>query len=322
MLAFIILIAGFILLVWGADHFVAGASALAKKIGIPPLIIGLTVVAFGTSAPELTVSVTAGMNQSNELAISNVLGSNLFNLLMVIGGCALFTKQKMDPALVKRDWPYTLAAVTLLSGMIIFDMELSRLDGAILFLGFFLVVGSQIMAGLKDRELLHAENEEISDMENPLMIAFNILAGLACIVVGGDFCVDGATEIALMFGLTETIVGLTVVSIGTSLPELATSIAATRRGENDMAVGNVVGSTLFNVLLILSISSMINPIPVEMNAVVDSIFVIIMCLAVFALAKSDKINRNAGIAMISSYLIYMAYVVIRDLPSAAELAPV
>lgn len=322
MIAFITLLAGFVLLVWGADHFVAGASALAKKMGIPPLIIGLTVVAFGTSAPELTVSVTAGMNQANELAISNVLGSNLFNLLVVIGGCALFTKQTMDPSLLKRDWPYTLIAVSTLSAMIAMDMELSRLDGMILLAGFFFVVGTQIRAGLKDRALLHAENDEISDIENPLLIAFNILAGLACIMFGGDFCVSGASELAAMFGLSETIIGLTVVSVGTSLPELATSIAATRRGENDMAIGNVVGSTLFNVLLILSISSIINPIPVGMNAVIDSLFVIMMCLFVLYLAKTDKINRNSGIAMIASYTIYMVYIVMRDMQPMGAVAAV
>lgn len=318
MIAFITLIAGFILLVWGADHFVAGASALAKKMGVPPLIIGLTVVAFGTSAPELTVSVTAGMNQANELAISNVLGSNLFNLLVVIGGCALFTKQTMDKDLLKRDWPYTLVAVTALSLMIAFDMELSRLDGVLLLAGFFFVVGTQIMAGMKNRELLHEENDEISDISNPMLIAFNIFAGLACIMFGGDFCVSGASDIASMFGLSETIIGLTVVSVGTSLPELATSVAATRRGENDMAIGNVVGSTLFNVLLILSISSIINPIPVGINAVIDSIFVIMMCVFVLYLSKTDKINRNSGIAMVASYVIYMTYVVMRDMQPALE----
>ncbi len=319
--AFITLIGGFIFLVWGADWFVAGASALAKRIGIPPLIIGLTVVAFGTSAPELTVSVTAGLNQANSLAISNVLGSNLFNLLVVIGACAIFHKQSLEPSLLKRDFPYTLVAVSLLAGMIFFDYELSRIDGGILFLGFLLVVATQIRAGLQERGEQSGDEplEDIADIKNPLLIGVYLMVGLCLIVVGGDFCVDGATELAFLFGLTETIVGLTVVSVGTSLPELATSLAATRRGENDMAIGNVVGSTLFNVLLILSISSMINPIPVEMTAVIDSIFVVFMCLAVFYLAKKDKINANAGCAMVLSYFIYMAYIVVRDLSHGADM---
>lgn len=320
MLEFITLLAGLILLVWGADHFVAGASALAKKLGIPPLIIGLTVVAFGTSAPELTVSVTAGMKGANSLAISNILGSNLFNMLVVVGGCAIFTPQKTDPSLLKRDWPYVIVSAMILAGMISVDRVLSQVDGLILFAGFFLVVGSQIRAGLKDRELLHAENDEIAQIDNPMIITFYILAGLACIVLGGDFCVTGATGIALMMGLSETVVGLTVVSVGTSLPELVTSIAATRRGEKDIAIGNVLGSTLFNILLILSISSMLTPIPVQTTAIIDSLFVVMICLFVFYLSKTDKINRSSGIAMVVSYGIYMTYVVMRDLHPVMEVA--
>lgn len=320
LLSLVILVTGFVFLLWGADLFVAGSSALAKKLGVPPLIIGLTVVAFGTSAPELTVSVTAGMNQANELAISNVLGSNLFNLLVVIGGCSLFTKQTMDQSVLKRDLPYTLAAVSTLSVMIILGMELSRLDGMILLCGFFFVVGTQIHAGLKDRALLNAENDEISSIQNPLVVGAYIIFGLIAIVVGGDCCVNGASDLAAYFGLSETIIGLTVVAVGTSLPELVTSIAATRRGENDMAVGNVVGSTLFNVLLILGISATLYPIPVGHNAVVDSVFVIMMCMFVFYLGAKDKINKSTGIAMLISYGIYMAYVVLRDLQPMAEVA--
>ncbi len=312
MIAVITLVAGFILLIWGADHFVAGASALAKKFGIPPLIIGLTVVAFGTSAPELTVSLTAALQGSNSLAISNVLGSNLFNVLVVVGGCAVIVPQTTNPSLIKRDWPYTLVAVFTLAGMIAFDRVLSRLDGMLLLLGFCLVIGSQIRAGLQDRALLMAEQDEISDIENPWLILFNILAGAGCIKFGGDFCVGGASEIALMIGISETIVGLTIVSVGTSLPELVTSIAATRRGEKDMAVGNVVGSTLFNVLLILGISATVTPIMVGYTAIIDAIFVVLMCLFVYFLSKTNKVNRASGLAMLASYGIYMVYVVLRD----------
>ncbi len=318
MQSFVVLVIGFILLVWGADHFVAGASALAKKLGVPPLIIGLTVVAFGTSAPELTVSVTAGMKGANALAISNVLGSNLFNTLMVIGCCAIFAPQTTDKDLLKRDWPMFLLSMTALTAMIALpqDRILSRVDGALLLLSFFVVIGMQVRAGMKDRNALHAENDEIADISNPLHIAFNIVAGLICIVFGGDFCVDGATGIARIFGLSETIIGLTVVSVGTSLPELVTSIAATKRGEQDMAIGNVIGSNLFNVLLILSISSVLTPIPVGFTAVVDCLFVLFIGSFLYVLAKKDKINRSAGFAMVCSYALYMAYVVIRDMQVA------
>lgn len=313
MISFITLVAGFILLVWGADHFVAGASALAKKMGIPPLIIGLTVVAFGTSAPELTVSATAGMKGANALAISNVLGSNMFNLLVVIGGCALFTPQSSDKSLLKRDWPYCLIATGVLATMITMDGSLSRVDAGILLCGFFAVIGTQIYAGIKERQL-NVENDEISDMTNPALIWGNILAGMACIYFGGEFCVDGARSIASMFGLSDTIIGLTVVSVGTSLPELVTSIAATRRGEKEIAIGNVVGSNLFNLLLILGVSGLLTPIPVATTAIYDVAFLMICSFLVYGLSHKEQIVRRDGILLVSIYVCYMVWVVIRDLP--------
>lgn len=313
MVSFIILLAGFVLLVWGADHFVAGASALAKKVGIPPLIIGLTVVAFGTSAPELTVSATAGIKGANELAISNVLGSNMFNLLVVIGGCAIFTPQTSDKSLLRRDWPFCLMATAALALMIVFDRELSRIDAGILLLGFFTVIGIQIHAGIKARQL-DAENDDISDMTNPLHIAFNVFAGMACIGFGGDFCVTGATEIASMFGFSDTLIGLTVVSVGTSLPELVTSIAATRRGEKEIAIGNVVGSNLFNLLLILGVSGLLTPIPVMTTAIFDIGFLLCCSVAVYFMSRKEQIGKVDGFALVACYVIYMTWVVIRDIP--------
>lgn len=320
MISFVTLLAGFILLIWGADRFVEGASALAKKLGIPPLIVGLTVVSFGTSAPELTVSVTAGLNGSNELAISNVLGSNIFNLLVVIGGCALFAPQSSDKSLLKRDWPFTIIASLGLVGMIAFDQVLSRLDGLILMASFFLVVITQVRAGLLERDSATPTELEGDKLRKPFTIFIYIFLGIFCIVVGGDFCVEAARDIALDFGLSETMVGLTVVAIGTSLPELATSVAATRRGEKDIAIGNVVGSTLFNILLILSVSSVLHPIVVERDAIVDAIFVVMMVLLVFILALQKKINRTTGIGMLCSYGIYMTYVVLRDMEPMGEIA--
>lgn len=319
MFAFVMLIVGFILLVQGSDQFVAGAASLAKKLGVSPLIIGLTVVAFGTSAPELTVSVTAGMKGANSLAISNVLGSNLFNLLVVIGGCAIFTEQSTNKALLKRDWPLFLGSVLALMLMISIDHSLSRLDGILLLIGFFTVISLQIKAGLKDRQAQLEAGEDMPESYTPLGIALRVFGGMACIVIGGEFCVTYATEIALMFGLSETIVGLTVVSVGTSLPELVTSVAATRRGEKDMAIGNVVGSNLFNVLLILSVSSILSPIPVLSNAVIDVVFLMFISVFVFVLAYQNKINRTSGFAMLCSYVIYMIYVVLRDLEPAVSV---
>lgn len=319
LLPFCVLIAGFILLIWGADHFVAGASELAKKVGIPPLIIGLTVVAFGTSAPELTVSATAGLQGANALAISNVLGSNLFNLLVVIGGCAMFTPQVSDPSLLRRDWPFCLYGTAALTVMIMMDRVLSRSDAMILLVAFVVVIAIQIRAGLKERNLQEVAEEQ-DGMKNPTKMWGNIFAGMACIYFGGDFCVTGATDVAKLFGLSETIIGLTVVSVGTSLPELVTSIAATRRGEKDLAIGNVVGSNLFNLLLILGVSGVLNPIPVANTAIFDTLFLLGCSSAVYLMSNRGKIGRLDGLSLVGCYVIYMVWVVVRDLPVVEAVA--
>ncbi len=308
MIPYIMLIIGFILLIQGADAFVAGSSALAKRLGISPLVVGLTVVAFGTSAPELTVSVTAGLKGANALAISNVLGSNLFNMLVVIGGCAIFAKQSTAPSLLKRDWPMSLFAMGALTCMIALDKVLTRIDGLLLLTGFFVVIGLQLSQALRERS-----PQEVTEEQEKLPVIFvKCVVGIVCIIFGGDFCVVYATEIAHIWGWSETIIGLTVVSVGTSLPELVTSIAATRRGERDIAIGNVVGSNLFNVLLILSVSSILTPIPVETIAIVDAVFLCLIGGFVYLLAVQEKINRTSGIAMVSSYVIYMTYVFYRE----------
>lgn len=313
LLPFCVLIAGFILLIWGADHFVAGASELAKKMGIPPLIIGLTVVAFGTSAPELTVSATAGMQGANALAISNVLGSNLFNLLVVIGGCSIFTPQVSDPSLLKRDWPFCLCATGVLLGMIMADRLLSRSDAMILLFAFVVIIITQIRAGLKERTL--QEDAEVStEKKKTTVMWFNIFGGMICIYFGGEFCVSGATDVATLFGLSETIIGLTVVSVGTSLPELVTSVAATRRGEKELAIGNVVGSNLFNLLLILGVSGMLTPIPVANTAISDTLFLFGCSIGVYCMSKRGNISRMDGLGLVGCYVIYMTWVVMRDLP--------
>ncbi len=314
MFAFVMLIIGFIFLVGGADHFVVGASSLAKKMGIPPLIVGLTVIAMGTSAPELTVSVTAGMKGANALAISNVIGSNLFNLMVVLGTCSVITKQRSDPSLLKRDWPFFLAGSFALALMVIFDHTLSRMDGLLLLFAFVLVITTQIRAGLRERHNLATEdNDDVPTITSPLGILGRIVVGCLGIVIGGDFCVEYATEIAYMFGLSETIVGLTVVSVGTSLPELVTSVIATKKGESDMAVGNVVGSNLFNILLILGTSSVLSPIPMGQNAVIDLCFMLLISLLVFWTTKQDDLGRVFGCTLLFCYVIYMIYVVYRDL---------
>ncbi len=315
-----ILLFGFLLLVWGADRFVENASILARKLGVPALIVGLTVVAFGTSAPELTVSVTAGLNQSNEIAISNVLGSNLFNILLVAGGSAIIAPLAIDKTLLKRDWPASIFAAIALFVFIAFDGMLSRLDGILLLAGFATIIGMQIRAGLQERNNLKAQNIEVApdDAEGQKIaqanygwLFINIVLSIACIIFGGNFTVDSATEIAYMLGMSETVVGLTIVAIGTSLPELVTSLVATFRGENDIAIGNVVGSNLFNLLLILGVSSSISPIAVETTAIIDTAVLIAITVETFIIAYKGRFGRVIGVASVCTYFAYMVWVVVR-----------
>ena len=309
MLSFIMLVFGFVLLVWGADKFVAGASALARRLGVSPLLVGLTIVAFGTSAPELAVSLTAALQGANEIAVGNVLGSNIFNLLMVAGLSAVVCPLVMDRTLLRRDWPIALGAAVLLLVFIAPDLTISRIEGIILLVVFALVLGTQIRAALKNRDTLESEEDEIT--MPPVMIGVNIVLGLACIIIGGQLAVNGATGIARMFGLSETLIGLTIVAIGTSLPELVTSLVAARKGQNEIAMGNVIGSNIFNLLLILGVSATITPIPVQATSIIDALVLIGISIVFYLPARRGKLGRAPGAIMALTYVVYTAYLIMR-----------
>lgn len=309
MLSFIMLVFGFVLLVWGADKFVAGASALARRLGVSPLLVGLTIVAFGTSAPELAVSLTAALQGANEIAVGNVLGSNIFNLLMVAGLSAVVCPLVMDRTLLRRDWPISVGAAILLLVYILPDLTISRIEGIILLLLFAMVLGMQIRAALKNRDTLTGEEDEVP--MRPLMIGINIVLGLACIIIGGQLAVNGATGIALMFGLSETLIGLTIVAIGTSLPELVTSLVAARKGQNEIAMGNVIGSNLFNILLILGVSATITPIPVQATSIIDALVLIGISVVFYLPARRGKLGRAPGAIMALTYVVYTVYLIMR-----------
>ena len=302
MLSFIMLIVGFALLVWGADKFVAGASALARRLGVSPLLVGLTIVAFGTSAPELAVSLTAALQGANEIAVGNVVGSNIFNLLVV---CPLV----MDRTLLRRDWPLSLIAAIVLCAMIAPDLTISRVEGVILLAFFALTLFLQIRAALKNRNTLDAEADEV--IMPPLMIGVNIVLGLACIIIGGQLAVNGATGIARMFGLSETLIGLTIVAIGTSLPELVTSLVAAKKGQNEIAMGNVIGSNIFNILLILGVSSVITPIPVLSTSIIDCLVLIGITVVFYLPARKGRLGRVPGAVMVLTYIVYTVYLIMR-----------
>lgn len=309
MLSFIMLVFGFVLLVWGADKFVAGASALARRLGVSPLLVGLTIVAFGTSAPELAVSLTAALQGANEIAVGNVVGSNIFNLLVVAGLSAVVCPLVMDRTLLRRDWPISLGAAVLLLVFIAPDLTISRIEGIILLAVFALVLGVQIRAALKNRDTLESEEDEIT--MPPMMIGINIVLGLACIIIGGQLAVNGATGIARMFGLSETLIGLTIVAIGTSLPELVTSLVAARKGQNEIAMGNVIGSNIFNILLILGVSATITPIPVQATSIIDALVLIGISIVFYLPARRGKLGRAPGAIMALTYVVYTVYLIIR-----------
>ncbi|RHS82794.1 sodium:calcium antiporter [Butyricicoccus sp. AM42-5AC] len=316
MLSFVMLVIGFVLLVWGADKFVEGASALARKMGVSPLLVGLTIVAFGTSMPELAVSVTAALRGANEIAVGNVVGSNMFNLLVVAGLSAVICPLVMDKMLLRRDWPLSIFAAVLLLVAIAPDHVIARWEGAVLLVIFAVILSRQIKAALNDRAQLAAAEaeaaEEAAEMtKSPVMIWVNIVLGLACIVLGGQLAVNGATGIARMFGLSETLIGLTIVAIGTSLPELVTSIVAARKGQNEIAMGNVIGSNLFNILLILGVSAVITPIPVQATSITDCLFLIAISVVFYLPARKGKLGRLPGAVMAAMYVVYTAYLIMR-----------
>ena len=309
--ALILLVVGFVGLIKGADFFVEGASNVAKRFKVPSLIIGLTIVAMGTSLPETAVSISASIAGSNSLAISNVSGSNLFNLLVVVGLCAILQKVDVDKDTIKRDIPYSLLAAVLLIVLgIAGGMELGRFDGVILlaFFAFFLYL--MIKSALKAAANTE-DKEEVS--QSFLMSIVCIAGGAIAIALGGDWVVDAASTIALKLGMTETMVGLTIVAVGTSLPELVTSFVAARKGEVDMALGNAIGSNVFNILLVIGVASVISPIGFMMSNAIDIIAVIVATVVCWVVAAKNKsLGRGMGIFMVVSYFVYMVYVVMRE----------
>ena len=327
-LVLVFLVIGFAFLMKGADFFVEGSSSIAKRLKVPPIIIGLTIVAMGTSLPETAVSVTASMVNNNELAISNVVGSNIFNLMVVVGVCSILTPILVQKETVTRDIPFSMICAFLLLGLgvlVVGDksgMTLGHLDGMIL-LGFFAgYIVAMIRSAMKARKARAAgKNVEIEGIEEleeeigilswPKSILF-IVGGALAIAFGGDLTVDAASRIAIDLGMSQTLVGLTIVSIGTSLPELVTSVVAARKNEVDMAVGNAVGSNIFNILMVLGIASAINPVALIRENIIDIVILIGFSLIVWIYAATKrKISRKEGISMVCLYLIYAGYIIWR-----------
>ena len=304
---YLLLIVGFIFLIKGADYFVVGSSAIAHLLKVPTVIIGLTIVAMGTSAPEAAVSITAGLAGSNELALSNVIGSNFFNLVLIVGVCAIIKPFNVDATIMKRDFPIAILGSVLLF-FLIQDHNLARIEGLLLLAIMVIYLIATVISAIRN-----PLDYEMEDHSLPMHTSlFYIAIGLAGIILGGDLVVDNACAIATTFGLSETLIGLTIVAIGTSLPELVTSVTASRKGESGLALGNVVGSNIFNIMFILGLSSSIHPISADALALIDIPLLIGSTTIIFIYCKLRKeMGRFIGVLCVASYILYSIYIVIR-----------
>ena len=303
---YLLLIVGFVLLVKGADFFVDGASSIAAKLKVPSLIIGLTVVSMGTSLPEAAVSISASLSGSNGISLGNVIGSNIFNLLMVVGVSSVILPICSDRDILRRDMPINIAITAVLCVMLL-DGNLSRIDAAILllFLASFMFI--LIRSALKNR----TEEEEGKALSWLKSVIFTV-AGAAAIIIGGDMVVDNAKAIAITLGMGETLVGLTIVAIGTSLPELVTSIIAARKGNSGIAMGNVVGSCIFNILFILGMAGVIQPMSADSAFFIDTGILIGVSLIMLLFAFTNrKTSRTEGAISVLMYIIYTTYIIMR-----------
>lgn len=314
LIAWVMLILGLALLIKGADWFVDSASGLARRMGVSPLIIGLTIVAFGTSAPEAAVSITSSIKGSNGISLGNVIGSNIFNLLVVLGVSAVIRPVTVDRAVIKKDFPFSILA----AGVLLLTMldkavgelavpVVSHIDGFIL-LAFFAVFMYYTAAGAI------AQKQEAAPAENlslPKLLVMLVI-GITAIIGGGQAVVRGASDIALGFGISETLVGLTIVAIGTSLPELVTSVVAITKGEDNIAVGNVVGSNIFNIFLIVGLAAGISPIFADTAIITDTFVLLAVSTLFYAyIVYKKSVTRAPGIIMTLAYIAYIAYAVVR-----------
>lgn len=298
----LLLVIGFVMLVKGADWFVDGASNIAAKFKIPQLVIGLTIVAMGTSAPEAAVSITAALQGSADITIGNIVGSNILNVLIILGLSAVIVPIAIAKSTVKIETPF-LIGVTVVLLLLGLDGTISLVDGLIL-IALFIVYLLYLLRMAKNNP---EEPEEMKSLKLWQAIAATVI-GLVLIVLGSDFSVDAATEIARMLGLSERFIGLTIVALGTSLPELFTSVTAARKGNADIAIGNIVGSNVFNILFVVGLSSLVTPVPFASNFIVDTIVataaVVFLLLATI---KKRKLVRWHGIVMLLGYVAYFIY---------------
>jgi cation:H+ antiporter len=318
-MAYLLLIIGFALLIKGADFFVEGSSKIAQALHVSPLLIGLTIVAFGTSSPEATVSIVAALEGSAGVAMGNVVGSNIFNITLVVGLTALLNPLKVENETIRKEIPFTLLAsmalLILVSDIWLQSLSeniITRSDGLILLLFFAVFLYYIFEVARNSRDMV----KEAQSSSEPVSWGKNILltiGGLAAIIFGGDIVVNNATKIALAFGMSETLVGLTIVAVGTSLPELITSITAAIKKQSDIAIGNIVGSNIFNILFVLGTASVISPLAVDGQIITDVLLMIILTGLLLIFSRTNfKVGKFEGIFLVIAYIAYVAFIIMRN----------
>lgn len=305
----VLLLVGFVFLIKGSDLFVDGASSIASILKIPTVIVGLTIVAFGTSTPEAAVSITSSITGSNAMAVSNVIGSNMFNLLMIIGVCALLGELLMEKDVLNKDLPFLVGITILFAAFIFINWNISSIEGIILLAILVIYLYFLIRTAMKSGDSKEVEKPKLTTKRSVLYMIIGVIG----IVLGGDLVVDSASYIAIAFGMSETLVGLTIVAIGTSLPEFVTSLTALKKGENQLVIGNVIGSNIFNILFVLGASSAISAIPLDSSMLIDAIFMVIVTVICFIFGKTqDKFDKKEGAILVLLFVVYMGFAIWRN----------
>lgn len=308
-LQFVLLVVGFVLLVKGADFFVEGASGIAEKFGIPQLVIGLTIVAMGTSAPEAAVSITAALSggEGVDLTIGNVVGSNILNILIILGITAVIIPVAIQKSTLQIELPFMIGVTVLLVILGLNDNKISRVEGVIFWALFLVYMAYLLWMAKKGKE--EAE-EEHGEKKIWLLLLFTVLGAVA-IVFGSDLVVDSASEIAAFFGVSQRVIGLTIVAFGTSLPELVTSVTAAKRGKADIAIGNIVGSNVFNILFVVGTTALITPVAYASSFLIDGILAIVAgVILLLGVLRKQELRRPVGILMLIVYAGYFVYLMI------------
>ena len=320
-MTYLLLIVGFVLLMIGANYFVKGASNISALLKVPPILVGLTIVSFGTSSPEATVSIIAALNGNDDVSLGNVVGSNMFNTLFVLGATAFIAPLVVNSQTIRKEIPFSfLATITLLVLMADNYLQdfagnaLTRSDGLVLLLIFAVFLYYIFEVARKSRNNLEEPETVLEEKDRGWIknLVFTI-GGLAAIVFGGDFVVKNSTEIALSLGMSEALVGLTIVAVGTSLPELVTSIVAALKKESEIALGNIIGSNIFNILFVLGASATISPIGVNASLFTDVIVLLAFTVIVLIFALTHyTIGKREGSFLALSYIVYMIYIILRN----------